>query len=71
MGDSRSARAGQQDVLRTVDGVIRSQGIEPTHEIRSLLAAAAEQRIRDRGEPFEVAVRRAMASLAATARVRH
>jgi hypothetical protein len=35
--------------------------------VRSLLAAAAEQRMREHGEPLSLAVRRAMALLAVSA----
>ncbi len=61
-------RSGGAGVLRQVDDVIRDQGMQPTEEIRAMLAAAAEQRMRDRGEEFSIAVRRAMALLAVTAR---
>lgn len=51
-----------------VDAIIRRHGVQPSPEVRSLLAAAAERRMRDRGEPLGLAVERAMALLAASAR---
>jgi hypothetical protein len=46
-----------------VDSVIRQHGVHPSEQVRSLLAAAAEQRMRERGEAFGIAVPRAMAAL--------
>jgi hypothetical protein len=54
----------------SVDALLRSHGIEANELTRSFLATAAEQRMRERGEPFGVAVERALASLAASARLR-
>jgi len=59
-----------EGVLGAVDAIIRQHGILPSEDVRTLLAAAAEQRMREYGEPFAVAVPRAMASLATSARRR-
>jgi hypothetical protein len=62
--------AGAAWKLWQVDAVIRGHGMQPTAEVRSLLAAAAEQRMREHGEPLSLAVQRAMALLAVSARLR-
>jgi len=54
-------------VLLEVDALIRRHGLVPSEDVRSLLARAAEQRMLERGEPFAVAVQRAMAVLALNA----
>lgn len=64
------AEAGGGDVLGVVDAIIRDHGLRPSEDVRSLLAAAAEQRMHEYGEPFAVAVSRAMAALATSARRR-
>ncbi len=63
-----TANAG--DVFGLVDTIIRQHGVHPDEQVRSLLAAAAEQRMRERGEDFGVAVPRAMAALVMAARRR-
>ena len=55
-------------VLLEVDALIRRYGLVPSEDVRSLLARAAEQRMLERGEPFAVAVQRAVALLALSAR---
>jgi hypothetical protein len=55
-------------VLLEVDALIRRHGLVPSEDVRSLLARAAEQRMLERGEPFAVAVQRAVALLALSAR---
>ena len=62
-----AAEAGGFQVLVDVDALIRSYGLVPSEEVRSLLAAAAERRMRQRGEPFPMALQRAMALLALSA----
>jgi len=57
-------------VLGFVDTIIRQHGIHPSADVRALLAAAAEQRMQEHGESFAVALPRAMASLATSARRR-
>ena len=57
-------------VFGLVDSVIRQHGILPSEQVRSLLAAAAEQRMREHGEALAVAVPRAMASLVTAAQRR-
>ena len=57
-------------VFGLVDAVIRQHGIHPSEQVRSLLAAAAEQRMKERGEAFGVAVPRAMAALVTAAQRR-
>jgi len=57
-------------VLGGVDAIIRQYGLYPSEDVRSLLAVAAEQRMREYGEPFALAVPRAMATLATSARRR-
>jgi len=51
----------------SVDALLRRHGLEPNELTRSLLATAAEQRMRERGEPLAVAVERAVAVLVASA----
>ena len=58
------------DVFGLVDSVIRQHGVHPNEQVRSLLAAAAEQRMRERGEAFGIAVPRAMAALVTAAQRR-
>ncbi len=58
------------DVFGLVDSVIRQHGIHPSEQVRSLLAAAAEQRMREHGEALGVAVPRAMSALVAAAQRR-
>jgi hypothetical protein len=58
------------DVRGLVDAVIRQHGIHPNEQVRSLLAAAAEQRMREHGEALPIAVPRAMAALVTAARRR-
>jgi antitoxin component of RelBE/YafQ-DinJ toxin-antitoxin module len=62
-----AAEAAGFPVLLEVDALIRRYGLVPSEDVRSLLARAAEQRMLERGEPFEVAVQRAMAALALSA----
>jgi hypothetical protein len=50
-----------------VDALIRRHGLVPSEDVRSLLARAAEQRMLELGEPFGVAVQRAMTVLALSA----
>ena len=50
-----------------VDEIIQGYGLQPTEDVRSLLAAATEHRMAEFGEPFGVAVRRAAALLAVSA----
>jgi len=61
---------GGVGVMGNVDAIIREFGLPPSEDVRSLLAAAAEQRMREYGEPFALAVPRAMAALATSARRR-
>jgi len=63
-----SEGVGGGGVMGIVDAIIRKYGLHPSEDVRSLLAAAAEQRMREFGEPFAVAVPRAMAALATAAR---
>jgi hypothetical protein len=53
-----------------VDELIEGYGLQPTEDVRSLLAAATEHRMAEFGEPFGIAVRRAAALLAVSARRR-
>lgn len=62
-----AAEATGFPVLSEVDALIRRYGLVPSEEVRSLLARAAEQRMLERGEPFDLAVQRAMAMLALSA----
>ena len=62
-----AAEAAGIPVLLDVDALIRRHGLVPSEDLRSLLAKAAEQRMLERGERFEVAVQRAMAALAVSA----
>jgi len=64
------AAAGSGGVVGAVDAIIRQHGVHPSADVRALLASAAEQRMAEFGEPFGVAVRRAMAVLATSARRR-
>jgi hypothetical protein len=57
-------------VLGVVDSLIRQYGIDPSADVRALLAAAAEQRMLEHGEAFGVALPRAMAALVTSARRR-
>jgi len=57
-------------VLGVVDAIIRQHGVNPSEDVRTLLAAAAEQRMLEFGEPLSVAVPRAMAALVTSARRR-
>jgi hypothetical protein len=57
-------------VLGVVDRVIRQYGLNPSADVRALLAAAAEQRMQEHGEALAVALPRAMASLVTSARRR-
>jgi hypothetical protein len=54
-------------VVLEVDALIRRHGLVPSEDVRSLLARAAEQRMQELGEPFGVAVQRAMTVLALSA----
>jgi hypothetical protein len=53
-----------------VDELILGYGLHPSEDVRSLLAAATEHRMAEFGEPFGVAVKRAVALLAVSARRR-
>ncbi len=70
MGVGAMAMDSGEAVFVLVDAVIRQYGIHPSEQVRSLLAAAAEQRMKERGEEFAVAVPRAMAALVPAARRR-
>ncbi len=59
--------AGGRELMVSVDALLRSHGLEPNEMTRSLLATATEERMRQRGEPLAVAVRRAAAALVASA----
>ena len=61
---------GAGGVVGAVDAIIRQYGVHPSADVRALLASAAEQRMAEFGEPFGVAVRRAMAALVTSARRR-
>lgn len=63
-----AAEAAGVPGLLEVDALIRRYGLVPSEDVRSMLARAAEQRMLERGEPFGVAVQRAMALLASSAR---
>jgi len=67
---SEEGLAGGRQVMVSVDALLRSHGLEPNDLTRSLLATAAEQRMRETGEPLAVAVRRAVSVLVASARLR-
>jgi len=58
------------DLPGLVDSIIRQHGVHPSEQVRSLLAAAAEQRMREHGEALGIAVPRAMAALVTAARRR-
>ncbi|MEI6224785.1 MAG: hypothetical protein WCS72_08520 [Deltaproteobacteria bacterium] len=58
------------DVFDLVDAVIRKHGIHPSEQVRSLLAAAVEQRMREHGEALAIAVPRAMSALVSAAQRR-
>ena len=62
-----TAEAAGVPVLLEVDALIRRHGLVPSEDVRSLLARTAEQRMLERGESFDVAVRRAAALLALSA----
>jgi hypothetical protein len=64
---SEEGLAGGREVMASVDALLRSHGLEPNDLTRSLLATATEERMRERGEPLAVAVRRAIALLVASA----
>jgi len=70
MGVGAIAMDPAGDVFGLVDSVIRQHGVHPSEQVRSLLAAAAEQRMRERGEAFGIAVPRAMAALVTAAQRR-
>jgi hypothetical protein len=70
MGVAAMAMNPVGDVFDLVDAVIRKHGIHPNEQVRSLLAAAAEQRMREHGEAFGIAVPRAMAALVSAAQRR-
>ncbi len=59
--------AGGRELMVSVDALLRSHGLEPNEMTRSLLATAPEERMRPRGEPLAVAVKRAVAALVASA----
>lgn len=62
-----AAEAAGVPVVLEVDALLRRYGLVPSEDVRSMLARAAEQRMLERGEPFGVAVQRAMAMLASSA----
>lgn len=62
-----AAEAAGVPVLLEVDALLRRYGLVPSEDVRSMLARAAEQRMLERGEPFGVAVQRAVATLALAA----
>ncbi len=64
---SEDGLAGGSELMVSVDALLRSHGLEPNEMTRSLLATATEERMRQRGEPLAVAVRRAVATLVASA----
>jgi hypothetical protein len=70
MGVGAIAMNSAGDVFGLVDSVIRKHGIHPNEQVRSLLAAAAEQRMREHGEAFGTAVSNAMAALVTAAQRR-
>ena len=70
MGVGAIAMHPAGDVFGLVDSVIRQHGIHPNEQVRSLLAAAVEQRMHEHGEPLGTAVPRAMAALVTAAQRR-
>ena len=70
MGVGAIAMNPAGDVFGLVDSVIRKHGIHPNEQVRSLLAAAAEQRMREHGEALGIAVPNAMAALVTAAQRR-
>jgi len=70
MGVEVMAMSPVVDVPGLVDSIIRQHGVHPSEQVRSLLAAAAEQRMREHGEALGTAVPRAMAALVTAARRR-
>ncbi len=66
MGSEEGLAAGRA-LMDSVDALLRSHGLEANELTRSLLATATEERMRQRGEPLEVAVRRAVTTLVASA----
>jgi len=70
MGVGAMAMNPVGDMFDLVDAVIRKHGIHPSEQVRSLLAAAAEQRMREHGEAFAIAVPRAMSALVSAAQRR-
>lgn len=62
-----AAEAAGVPVVLEVDALLRRYGLVPSEDVRSMLARAAEQRMLERGEPFGVAVQRAVAMLALSA----
>ncbi len=69
MGSEEGLARGPE-VMASVDALLRSHGLEPNELTRSLLATATEGRMRETGEPLEVALRRAIGVLVASARTR-
>jgi hypothetical protein len=67
MGVEAMSMVPVTDVSGLVDSVIRQHGVHPSEQVRSLLAAAAEQRMREYGESLGTAVPRAMAALVTAA----
>jgi len=67
MGVEAMAMSPVMDVSGLVDSVIRQHGVHPNEQVRSLLAAAVEQRMREHGESLGTAVPRAMAALVTAA----
>ncbi len=70
MGVGAMAMSPVGDVFDLVDAVIRKHGIHPSEQVRSLLAAAVEQRMREHGEALAIAVPRAMSALVSAAQRR-
>jgi hypothetical protein len=70
MGVEARAMNPVVDVPGLVDSIIRQHGVHPSEQVRSLLAAAAEQRMREFGEALGTAVPRAMSALVTAARRR-
>ncbi len=70
MGVGAIAMDPAGDVFGLVDSIIRKHGIHPNEQVRSLLAAAAEQRMREHGEAFGIAVPNAMKAIVIAAQRR-
>jgi hypothetical protein len=70
MGVGAIAMDPAGDVFGLVDSIIRKHGIHPNEQVRSLLAAAAEQRMREYGEAFGIAVPNAMKAIVTAAQRR-